>query len=283
LNTDLILLALAPVFLICIGLECLYWRRHGRPERYDWPDVLSNGTLALMHQVADALVIFLFVRTVYQWTYAHGLRLVQPGVASFFLLFLLQDFLYYWFHRASHRVRWMWASHVTHHSSDRLNLSTAFRQSFTYPVSGMWIFWIPIAWVGFTPDQVILIVGLNLAYQFFVHTQLVQKLGWLEYVINTPSVHRVHHARNPQYIDHNYAGVLVIWDRLFGSYVEEVEPCIYGITKPIPTHNPLTLTFHEWRDMFADCWRDRTLKYLWMPPEWQAKPGLARAEEQLAE
>jgi len=270
LNTDLILLALAPVFLTCIAIEWLWWRRRGRVDMYDRTDVLSNTALAAMHQVSDGLVTLLFVRTIYLWLYNHGLHLVVPGLWSGVLLFLLQDFLYYWFHRASHRIRWMWASHVTHHSSERLNLSTAFRQSLTYPISGMWLFWLPIAWVGFTPDQVILVVGLNLAYQFFVHTQAVPKLGWLEYVINTPSIHRVHHARNPQYIDRNFAGVLNIWDRLFGTFVEEGEPCEFGITKRIPTHNPLLLTFHEWRDMFADCRRDKTLKYLWMPPEWRA-------------
>jgi sterol desaturase/sphingolipid hydroxylase (fatty acid hydroxylase superfamily) len=270
LKTELILLAFAPVFLVCIVMEWVYWRRRGRPEMYDRTDVVSNAVLAGMHQIADGLVTLLFVRTVYQWFYSHGMQLVVPGVLSGVLLFLVQDFLYYWFHRASHRIRWMWASHVTHHSSERLNLSTAFRQSLTYPVSGMWLFWLPIAWLGFTPDQVIFIVSINLAYQFFVHTQAVPKLGWLEYVINTPSIHRVHHARNLQYIDRNFAGVLSIWDRLFGTFVEEEEPCIFGIPKPIPTHNPLSLTFHEWQDMFADCWRDKTLKYLWMPPEWQA-------------
>lgn len=275
MNTDLILLALAPVFLICIAVEWVYWRRRGRADLYDRTDVLSNTALAAMHQLSDGLATLLFVRTVYQWLYDRGPHLIVPGLWSGLLLFLMQDFLYYWFHRASHRIRWMWASHVTHHSSERMNLSTAFRQSLTYPISGMWLFWLPIAWVGFTPAQVILVVGLNLAYQFFVHTQAVPKLGWLEYVINTPSIHRVHHARNPQYIDRNFAGVLCIWDRLFGTFVEEEEPCVYGITKAIPTHNPLRLTFHEWRDMFADCWRDRTLRYLWMPPEWRA-PDRAR-------
>ena len=271
LNPELLLLALAPVFLVCIGWEVWYWHRHGRDDIYSLPDVISNAALALMHQAADALVIWLFVTTAYAWAYEHGLKLVTPGALSILLLFLLQDFLYYWFHRASHRIRWMWASHVTHHSSERLNLSTAFRQSLTYPLSGMWVFWLPIAWVGFTPQQVILVVGLNLAYQFFVHTQAIPKLGVLEYVFNTPSVHRVHHAQNPQYIDRNYAGVLSIWDRLFGTLVEEQEPCRFGITKPVPTHNPLTLTFHEWRDMLRDAWREKDLRYLWMPPDWVAE------------
>ena len=236
---------------------------------YSWADTISNASLALLHQASDAAFMLLFVHTAYDWTYRHGLQLVSESWLMVPLLFLLQDFLYYWFHRASHRIRWMWASHVVHHSSERLNFSTAFRQSLTYPVSGMWLFWVPLAWVGFTPDQVVLIVGLSLAYQFFVHTQAVGKLGWAEFIFNTPSHHRVHHARNPQYIDRNYAGVLIIWDKLFGTFVEEVEAPEYGIVRQIQSHNPLLLTFHEWGDMFVDVWCKRDLRYLWKPPEWR--------------
>jgi sterol desaturase/sphingolipid hydroxylase (fatty acid hydroxylase superfamily) len=183
-------------------------------------------------------------------------------------LFVAQDFLYYFFHRAHHRVRWMWCSHVVHHSSERLNLSTAFRQSLTYPLSGMWLFWLPLAWLGFGPDWVILIVGLNLAFQFFVHTEVVGKLGVLELVFNTPSHHRVHHGKNPQYIDRNYAGVLIIWDKLFGTFVEEQEAPQYGIVRQVKSHNPITLTFHEWGAMAHDVWHYRDLRFLWKPPEW---------------
>ncbi|MPQ72187.1 sterol desaturase family protein, partial [Pseudomonas sp. MWU12-2323] len=149
--------------------------------------------------------------------------------------------LYYWFHRASHRVRWLWAAHSVHHSSTRMNFSVAFRQSLMYPVAGMWAFWLPLAWLGFPPQQVVAVVLLNLAFQFFVHTQIVPKLGWLEYVFNTPSIQRTHHAKNPRYIDDNYAGVLVIWDRLFGTFVEErdSDPCEYGTVKPVNSFNPL--------------------------------------------
>ena len=185
---------------------------------------------------------------------------IEMGPLSFIALMVAQDFCYYWFHRAAHRIRWCWASHVTHHSSERLNLSTAFRQSITYPVSGMWLFWLPLALMGFSPTHIVLVVAINLAFQFFVHTQAVGRLGWLEYVFNTPSHHRVHHASNGRYIDRNYAGVLIVWDKLFGSFVEEdpAVPCEYGIVKPVRTHNPLTLTFHEWRDMLRDATRRGT-------------------------
>jgi sterol desaturase/sphingolipid hydroxylase (fatty acid hydroxylase superfamily) len=282
LDPGLILLAFGPIFALTIAWEAWYWSRRDKTI-YSLKDTLSNATLALMHQASDAFFLWLMIRTVYTWCYEHGARAVPETWWSFILLLVLQDVLYYGFHRASHRVRWMWASHVTHHSSETMNFSTAFRQSLTYPISGMWLFWIPLAWIGFTPDWVILAVGLNLAYQFFVHTRLGRhatgRWAWVEKVFNTPSVHRVHHAKNPQYIDRNYAGVLTLWDRLFGSFVPEEEPPVFGITRQVRTHNPLTLTFHEWRDMFADVWRNRDLRHLWKPPEWESPRASTRAVE----
>jgi sterol desaturase/sphingolipid hydroxylase (fatty acid hydroxylase superfamily) len=267
-----ILLGLAPVFLALIIWEALYWRRR-QPENYNLKDVASNAVLALMHQASDAIawtvVIGLFY-LVYQY---RVFDLPPASVWTIAALFIAQDFFYYWFHRASHRIRWMWASHVTHHSSERLNFSTAFRQSLTYPISGMWLFWLPLAWLGFDPTHIIAVVAINLAFQFFVHTQAVGKLGWLEHVFNTPSHHRVHHARNPKYIDRNYAGVLIIWDKLFGTYVDEdpAVPCEYGIIGQIHSHNPITLTFHEWIAMFRDAARVGGLRgalgQLFCPPE----------------
>jgi sterol desaturase/sphingolipid hydroxylase (fatty acid hydroxylase superfamily) len=267
-----ILLGLAPVFLALIVWEALYWRRR-QPENYSLKDVASNAVLALMHQASDAVawtvVIGLFY-LVYQY---RVFDLPPASVWTIAALFIAQDFFYYWFHRASHRIRWMWASHVTHHSSERLNFSTAFRQSLTYPISGMWLFWLPLAWLGFDPTHIIAVVAINLAFQFFVHTQAVGKLGWLEHVFNTPSHHRVHHARNPKYIDRNYAGVLIIWDKLFGTYVDEDPevPCEYGIIGQIHSHNPITLTFHEWIAMFRDAARVGGLRgalgQLFCPPE----------------
>ena len=267
-----ILLGMAPVFLGLILWEAWYWRRRDA-AKYSLVDTFSNAGLALMHQVADAiawtLVIGLFY-AVYQF------RLVDWGPATLWsiaALALAQDFFSYWFHRASHRIRWLWASHVTHHSSERLNLSTAFRQSLTYPISGMWLFWLPLALLGFEPTHIIAVVAINLGFQFFVHTQAIGKLGWIEKVFNTPSIHRVHHARNSKYIDRNYAGVLVIWDRLFGTYVEEDDavPCEFGIIGQIHSHNPITLTFHEWIAMFRDAARARgwraTFAQLFGPPE----------------
>jgi len=165
----------------------------------------------------------------------------------------------------------MWASHVAHHSSERMNFSTAFRQSLMYPISGMWVFWLPLVIIGFEPKWVVFVVLLNLGLQFFVHTQWIRTLGPLEWVFNTPSHHRVHHGRNPQYIDKNYAGVLIIWDKLFGTFEPEVETVRYGTTKPVNSDNPLTVTFQEWKLIFQDLrnreysWREK-LKMMFTPP-----------------
>jgi sterol desaturase/sphingolipid hydroxylase (fatty acid hydroxylase superfamily) len=253
-----ILLAMGPVFLGFIAWEAWYWKNR-RPV-YSLKDVMSNAALALMHQASDG-VSWLVVIGLYIGIYQHRLFNLPTTWWSIALLFVAQDFLYYFFHRASHRIRWMWASHVTHHSSQRLNLSTAFRQSLTYPISGMWVFWLPLAWIGFAPAHIVTVVALNLAFQFFVHTEAVDKLGWLETIFNTPSHHRVHHARNPKYIDRNYAGVLIIWDKLFGSFTLEdpAVPCEYGIVSQIHSHNPLVLTFHEWFAMWRDAARPQPL------------------------
>lgn len=266
-----ILLALGPVFLACIAWEAWYWhRRH--PGMYTWTDTLSNAGLALMHQASDA-VAWALVVGIYYFIYQYRVFHLPASAWTIAALFLAQDFFYYFFHRASHRIRWMWASHVTHHSSERLNLSTAFRQSLTYPISGMWLFWLPLAWIGFEPKNIIAVVAINLAFQFFVHTQAIGKLGWIEKIFNTPSHHRVHHARNAKYIDRNYAGVLIVWDKLFGSFVEEdpAVPCEYGIIGQVHSHNPLTLTFHEWIDMLRDASRAhgirRAFAQLFGPPE----------------
>jgi sterol desaturase/sphingolipid hydroxylase (fatty acid hydroxylase superfamily) len=275
-DVQLLLLALAPVFLACIGWEVWHFARTRPADAlYSWPDTLCNAALALMHQGADKLA-WLVAVPVYAYVYQHW-RIVswQPGWLEWLALFVAQDLLYYGFHRASHRVRWLWAAHVVHHSSGRLNLSTAFRQSLMYPVAGMWVFWIPLAVIGFTPMQIVGIVLVNLAFQFFVHTQAIGKLGWLEYVFNTPSSHRVHHASNLDYLDANYGGVLIVFDRLFGTYVPERadEPCRYGLVTPTRSHNPLVVQFEHWVSLARDIVSAKNpwtaLCFLLRPPGWR--------------
>lgn len=253
-HPDWLLLALAPIFLAAMMLE---WRLGVRRARlpqsadYQWQEVACNIVLGGLHQLSDLLFGLLIIKlyfAVFDWR----LFDIQMNLGFFLLLMLAQDFCYYWFHRASHRIRWFWAAHSVHHSSENMNFSTAFRQSLMYPVAGMWIFWVPLVIVGFPPNWVVFSVLLNLALQFVIHTQWIKSFGPLDLVFNSPSHHRVHHGRNPEYIDKNYAGVLIIWDRLFGTFVPEQAPVDYGITKPVNSHNPLRVTFTEWRDMFAE-------------------------------
>ena len=263
-HPEVLLLVLAPLFFVCMLLEWYFGdRRQKLPvsARYYPKEVLCNFSLAAMHQGMDILAGLLIAK-LYLAVFGWKLFDIQMGPFSFVLLMIAQDFCYYWFHRASHRVRWMWAAHVVHHSSENMNFSTAFRQSLMYPFAGMWVFWLPLVILGFDPNWVVFVVLLNLGLQFFVHTQAVRKLGPLEWLFNTPSHHRVHHGRNPQYIDKNYAGILIIWDKLFGTFVPEEETVIYGITKPVNSFNPIKVTFSEWRDMFIPepgcgtwCWR----------------------------
>ncbi|MDT3318905.1 sterol desaturase family protein [Shewanella sp. SP1S2-4] len=253
-HPEVLLLVLAPLFFVCILLEWYFGDKKQKlplSARYRGQEVLCNFSLAAMHQGAD-LLTGLLIAKLYLAMFGWKLFDIEMGPLSFIALMVAQDFCYYWFHRASHRVRWMWAAHVVHHSSENMNFSTAFRQSLMYPLAGMWVFWLPLVVIGFDPNWVVFVVLLNLGLQFFVHTQAIKSLGPLEWVFNTPSHHRVHHGRNPQYIDKNYAGVLIIWDKLFGTFEPEVETVIYGITKPVNSFNPLKVTFSEWRDMFAE-------------------------------
>ncbi len=277
-HPEVLLLVLAPLFFVCMLLEWYFGdRRQKLPvsARYYPKEVLCNFSLAAMHQGMDILAGLLIAKW-YLAVFGWKLFDIQMGPFSFVLLMIAQDFCYYWFHRASHRVRWMWAAHVVHHSSENMNFSTAFRQSLMYPFAGMWVFWLPLVILGFDPNWVVFVVLLNLGLQFFVHTQAVKKLGPLEWLFNTPSHHRVHHGRNPQYIDKNYAGILIIWDKLFGTFVPEEETVIYGITKPVNSFNPIKVTFSEWRDMFSDVTTkglsfSERLKLLFAPPASQQK------------
>jgi len=272
-NPEWLLIVLAPVFIICMLAEYFVGQKQGHlPENshYRLAEVACNFTLAGMHQLSD-LLTGLFIAYLYLWLFDWRMFEIQMGVISFITLMILQDFFYYWFHRASHRVRWMWAAHVAHHSSENMNFSTAFRQSLMYPLAGMWLFWVPLVIIGFEPKWVVFVVLLNLGLQFFVHTQWIRSIGPFEYLFNSPSHHRVHHGQNPQYIDKNYAGVLIIWDKLFGTFEPEVETVRYGITKPVNSFNPITVTFQEWKEMLRQASQQgisikQRLKVLFSPP-----------------
>lgn len=203
---------------------------------------------------------------------------------------VLADFAYYWFHRLSHEVRFLWAAHVNHHSSEYYNLSTALRQSWTTPFTVL-LFWWPLALLGFPPAMILTAIAINTLYQFWIHTELIGRLGPLERVFNTASHHRVHHGANPEYLDRNHAGMLIIWDHLFGTFEPERAPVRYGLTRNLDSFNPVHIAFHEWAALWRDVrgartWRER-LGYVVGPPGWspdgstltsaQLRAGAARA------
>jgi sterol desaturase/sphingolipid hydroxylase (fatty acid hydroxylase superfamily) len=167
------------------------------------------------------------------------------------VLFILSDLHYYWFHRLAHGCRFVWASHIIHHSSQKFNLTVAIRLPFTNGIY-RFLFWTPLCLIGFPPVMVMLMDTLVVYYTFFIHTETIGKLGWLEKFLNTPSHHRVHHSNNPEYIDKNFGGVFIFWDKLFGTFAEETNRPRYGITKPFPTHNPVTIICDEWVCMYRD-------------------------------
>jgi sterol desaturase/sphingolipid hydroxylase (fatty acid hydroxylase superfamily) len=189
------------------------------------------------------------------------------------LLFALLEFTYYWYHRLSHEVRWFWATHAVHHSIEEMNILGSYRLGWTSKLSMAYLVHLPLMWIGFSPASVATVLALNLFYQSWLHTNLIGKLGVLEGVLNTPSAHRVHHAKNADYLDRNHGGVTMIFDRIFGTYIEEreEEPVEYGLVKPVGSTNPITIAFHEWVRMFEDL-KTRHPKHwlttLFGPPGW---------------
>ena len=270
---QLIFVVATPVFIAVTLWE--YLRIRHDPTRMDVPEALRNFALGAGYQLTELLFAGLIAFPVYAFLYHHRLLDLKLNWATGLLTFVGVDFCFYWMHRSSHRIRWFWAAHVVHHSSERMNFSTAMRQNATNIFNGMWLFYVPLALIGFNPVWIGVAYALSLVYQFFIHTTLVGKLpGWVETVLNTPSHHRVHHGRNPGYIDRNYGGTLIVWDRLFGTFVAEDEqaPPDYGITRPIHSRNLLVLWTHEYVDLFRAMARpgglQARLKHLWKPPEW---------------
>jgi sterol desaturase/sphingolipid hydroxylase (fatty acid hydroxylase superfamily) len=241
-------------------------------ETHDLGETAASFGVALgqnlLRAVEAAIVatpfVFLFQNRLFDFDQTSPLALLG--------LFLGGEFLYYWQHRASHRVRWMWATHSVHHSSTRLNLTAAIRLGWTGNISGNFLFFLPLAWIGFNPLAIVAMLGANLLYQFFVHTELAPRLGPLEWVLNTPAHHRVHHASNEACLDKNYGGVLIVFDRLFGTFAMAPadQPLTYGLVGGTPMRNPIRIALGEWAAMFRDAaaaanWSE-ALRALFAPP-----------------
>jgi sterol desaturase/sphingolipid hydroxylase (fatty acid hydroxylase superfamily) len=259
-----LLLYSIPAFLALLLLE-LAWTRRLRAERrllgYETRDTLASLSMGIGNVVISA---FTTLGAVALWSFAHRHRVVDvtalhPAIAAG-LLFLGEDLAYYAFHRTHHHVRVLWAAHVHHHSSRYFNLSTALRQPWLTPITGPW-FWVPLALVGFTPPMILTAQAVSLLYQFWIHTEVIRKLpAPLEWVLNTPSHHRVHHGKNGLYLDRNHGGVLIVWDRWFGTFQAETEPVEYGLTKDIATFNPFRIATHELVAVARDVRGSRTLR-----------------------
>jgi sterol desaturase/sphingolipid hydroxylase (fatty acid hydroxylase superfamily) len=261
-----------PAFILLILLE-MVWARRNAPEKYEPKDTLSSLSFGLGNSVVGLFAGGAIFASML-WVYQFRLATIPWTWWAWIACFVLDDLAYYWFHRTAHRVRWFWASHVNHHSSQHYNLSTALRQTWTGWLALSFIFRLPLMLVGFHPLMVAFCGGLNLIYQFWFHTEAIKRFPrWFEAVMNTPSHHRVHHATNPRYLDSNYAGVFIIWDRMFGSVVAEVddEPIRYGIVKQLGTFNLLYSVFHEWIGIAKDVWNapwKHKLSYMIREPGW---------------
>ena len=264
-----------PVFLALIALEAGRFRalrREGRGDLlgYERRDTAASLWMGVGNVVVAALVHG-GVLALYFLAYEHRLFELGTGPWAWVALFFAEDLTYYAFHRSSHEVRWLWAAHENHHSSERYNLSTALRQSWTTPFTTVPFYvWLPL--VGFHPLMVQTQVGISLLYQFWIHTELIGRMGPLERVFNTPSHHRVHHGANVEYLDRNHGGILIVWDRLFGTFEPERAPVRYGLTKNIRTFSPWRIAFHEWAAMLRQLRDARSLRdaagYLFAPPGW---------------
>ena len=261
-----------PGFVVLVLVEMLIAKRRDA-TRYCPRDTLTSLLLGLGSTVAGVLAggaVFALA------TWVHGFRLFDIGWAWYWFVvaFVLDDLAYYVFHRSAHRVRLFWASHVVHHSSQHYNLSTALRQTWTGFFSLGFLFRLPLFLIGFPPAMIFFVAGLNLVYQFWIHTEAVGRMPrWFEAVMNTPSHHRVHHGANPRYLDRNYAGVFIVWDRLFGTFEpeDERERVRYGLVHDLGSFNVLWAAFHEWAGIARDLWRApwwAKLGYLLREPGW---------------
>ena len=269
---DLILYAI-PFFIITLIIEIIVDARE-RANAYETKDAITSISMGLGNVflgVFSKMVIFAAFIFVYD---TFRIFTIPFTWWAWVLVLFADDLAYYWFHRISHESRFFWASHIVHHSSQKYNLSTALRQTWTGNFLSF-VFWLWLPLLGFHPVMILAQMSISLIYQYWIHTEFIKKMpSWFEAVFNTPSHHRVHHATNPQYLDRNHAGIFIIWDKWFGTYIEEKEKPVYGLVKNIASFNPLYVAFHEWIALFKDVFTSKTsllnrLKYMSKPPGWK--------------
>jgi sterol desaturase/sphingolipid hydroxylase (fatty acid hydroxylase superfamily) len=287
---QILILTSTPLYMIFIGLELVLSNYHQR-KLYSWKDTAVNVYLMLLNATIDLLFRGIYV-VILDYAYRHHIFSFSHVVVYWGMLLLLEDFMYYWLHRFDHEIRFFWAVHVTHHSSEQLNFTVGFRSSVFQPLY-RFLYFIPLALMGFKPLDIIFIYSATQIWGILVHTKLINKMGWLEYFLVTPSHHRVHHASNPKYLDKNMGMFLIIWDKMFGTFQPELtgneyQPIKFGLTKPIEKETPLTIVFHEWTQMRKDLarkdigWKEKWY-YLFGPPGWSHDGSRLTSEEMRAE
>jgi len=273
-NFPPIILYAIPFFILAMLLE-LYVTTKLNIKTYTTKDAFSSIAMGLGNVFIGFLSKIIVLAALF-YVY-DNFRFFEIPVTwwSFILLFFVDDLSYYWFHRTSHENRLFWASHVIHHSSKHYNLSTALRQTWTGSFYSF-IFWLWLPLLGFHPGMIVFQMAISLLYQFWIHTETIDKMPkWFEAFFNTPSHHRVHHGNNPIYLDRNHAGILIIWDRMFGTFQPELkeEKVTYGLVTNINTYNPIIIAFKEWGALFKDAFTGNKsivnrIKYLYKPPGW---------------
>lgn len=286
-NFPMILAFAAPLFVVSIALEWFFVSHKKLAGRYETKDAWASMTMGLGNLASDILMGFISLGfLLWLWRF----RLLDLGYSLPIILLALvaQDFIYYWKHRAAHVIRWFWSAHVVHHSSEHYNLSTALRQPWNNHFTGYVLLSSPLIIFGFHPLLIGFVASINLLYQFWIHTEAIDKCPkWFEAIFNTPSHHRVHHATNPRYLDSNFAGIFIIWDKMFGTFVPELddEEISYGIVKQIETYNPIKIAFIELLAIFKDaCQKGLSLKqrlgYVFAPPGY-SHDGSRKGSKQL--
>lgn len=274
-----------PIYALFIGAEILLsnWQHK---NLYSFKETFKNVYLTMMNASLDVVLRSAFYLTVLTWCYSNHFFTIENVYLYWFLLFIFEDLAIYVEHYVDHHSRIFWAVHVTHHSSEEFNLTTGFRSSVFQPVY-RFVYFIPLTFMGFHPLDIVLMYSLTQTYGILLHTQYVKKMPkWFEAIFVSPSHHRVHHGSNLVYLDKNMGMCLIIWDKIFGTFQEELEeePVKYGITKPIENfNNPINVVFHEWREIWQDLKKDTSwkvrLKYLFMPPGWSHDGSSQTAKE----
>lgn len=274
-----------PLYTLLIGTEILLSNWAGK-KMYSFKTTLQNVYFTVINAGLDLILRWLFYIGILMWAYHHHFFRIENVYWYWFVLFILEDIAFYIEHRVDHYCRIFWAVHVTHHSSEEFNLTTGFRSSVFQPVY-RFIYFIPIALMGFHPLDIVFMYSITQTYGILVHTEYIKKMpGWFEAIFVSPSHHRVHHASNIIYLDKNMGMCLIIWDKMFGTFQKELdeEPIKYGLTKPVENDkNPINIIFHEWKSIGKDLHKKlplRTkLKYLFMPPGWSHDGSSKTANE----